>query len=540
MGRAAGIFAAGRVRTWLMAGAALPLALIACDGAATNADTVTEAAGSVQSAPGVPPRPGTNALPQAADSYFSKARSVLAERLAEQPRTGRAKNIILFIGDGMGVSTVTAGRIFAGQEQGGDGVSHDLTFDTLPYAALAKTYTHDAQVADSAGTATAMMTGVKARNGVINVDQTVARGDCAGSADGSVPNLAELAEDAGKAVGVVSTARITHATPATVYAHSADRSWENDQAVPEDWDPDTCPDIARQLIEFPYGDGIEVALGGGRANFLPSDMADPEEPEIMGRRGDGRDLTRDWLDRYGNSGAYVWNAEQFAAIDPAETKHLLGLFEPSHLEFEADRPDDRAGEPSLADLTVKAIDILEQDTDGYFLMVEAGRIDHAHHGGNAFRALKDTVAFDEAVKAALDKIDLDETLIIVTADHSHVFTIAGYPARGTPILGLAADVTGTPQRARDGRPYTTLGYQNGPGAVVGSRPDPSESDPLAPDYRQQALIPLGSETHAGEDVAIYAAGPWAHLFRGTVEQNFIFHVMGYASGLARPEEASGN
>ncbi|OYW97912.1 MAG: hypothetical protein B7Z15_22655 [Rhizobiales bacterium 32-66-8] len=176
------------------------------------------------------------------------------------------------------------------------------------------------------------------------------------------------------------------------------------------------------------------------------------------------------------------------------------------------------------------------------LMVEAGRIDHAHHAGNAARALMDTVALSEAVQAAYDAVNPEETLIVVTADHSHVSSIAGYPARGNPILGIAGN-------GDDGKPYSTLGYMNGPGAAVfegeapvapeGSdaetpltiRADLTDIDTTDVDFLQQALVPMGSETHAGDDVAIFAQGPWAHLFHGVVEQNIIYHVMAKAIGL---------
>ena len=125
------------------------------------------------------------------------------------------------------------------------------------------------------------------------------------------------------------------------------------------------------------------------------------------------------------------------------------------MQYETDREKDKGGEPSLAEMTAKAIDMLSQNNDGYVLMVEAGRIDHAHHAGNAYRALEDTVALSDAVKAALAKVNQEETLVIVTADHSHVFTIAGYPKRNNPILGIAGE-------GDDKKPYTTLGYMNGP------------------------------------------------------------------------------
>ncbi len=463
--------------------------------------------------------------PDTPDEYRAAAQAILDARLANQPHEGRAKNVILFVGDGMGVSTVTAARILEGQMRDTDGVSNLLAFEEFPYSAFSKTYSHDSQVADSAATATAMMTGMKTRSGMISVTQNAQPDECGPEAENALPTLAEWAEGEGKATGVVSTARITHATPATAYAHVPERDWESDDDLP-DAVREVCPDIARQLIEWPAGDGLEVALGGGRAGFLPEDMTDPEYDDQAGNRLDGRDLTAEWVERYGNSGAYVWNAEQFAALEPGEAQHVLGLFEPSHMQFDADRGEDGAGEPALSEMTAKAIDMLSSDQDGYFLMVEGGRIDHAHHANTAYHALTDAIAFSDAVKTALDKVDLDDTLILVTADHSHVFTIAGYPARGNPILGLAAsDVA--PLTAQDGKPYTTLGYLNG-AAVEGERPDLTDVDTTAPDFQQQGLVPTGSETHAGEDVPVYATGPQAHLMTGVVEQNYIHTLMRHA------------
>lgn len=463
------------------------------------------------------------ALPQADDSYFVTARQQLADLIATQPNTGKAKNIILFVGDGMSIPTITAARIFEGQQNGVDGESNILEFEKLlPYTALSKTYTHESQVADSAPTATAMTTGVKSLNGTIGVDQTAKLEDCSTQAGAVVTSIFEQAEAAGLATGVVSTARITHATPAATYAHSVGRDWEADTNLPEG--VTACPDIASQLVNWPAGDGFEVVLGGGRTYFLPKDVADPEYPDQHGRRADGHDLVAEWQAKY-NDGVYVWNKEQFDAVDVATTGHLFGLFEPSHMQYEYDRPKDGAGEPSLAEMTVKAIQLLSKNQDGFILMVEGGRIDHAHHAGNAARALYDTVALSEAVAAAYKAVDPEETLIVLTADHSHVFSIAGYPTRNNPILGIGGV-------GDDGKPYTTLGYLNGPGAKLDEpRSDLTDIDTTDIDFLQQALVPLGSESHAGDDVAIFAQGPWAHLFHGSVEQNTIYHVMAKAIGL---------
>ena len=188
----------------------------------------------------------------------------------------RAKNVILFVGDGMGIATVTAARILEGQRSGKPGEENRLAFETLPFTALSKTYNTDFQVPDSAGTITAMTTGIKTRMGVLGVDETVARGDVAATAAGSVPTLLEQAEDRGLWTGVVTTTTVTHATPAGCYAHTPERNWESDAKLSAQAKQAGFADIARQLVEFGHGDGIEVVLGGGRASFLPADRPDVE------------------------------------------------------------------------------------------------------------------------------------------------------------------------------------------------------------------------------------------------------------------------
>lgn len=471
-------------------------------------------------------------------------------------RRGPAKNIILFIGDGMGISTLTAARIFEGQQRGESGEENRLSFEEFPFSALSKTYSSNQQTSDSAPTMSAIITGVKTDEGVLSVDQRVVHGDYRTASGNETTTLLEYAEERGKSTGIVTTARVTHATPGACFAHTPDRDWESDADIfarRRDAYDARFPDIARQLVEFKYGDGLEVAIGGGRSKFLPRGASDPEYPERRGERLDGRDLTAEWVGKYKDS-AYVWNAKQFASIDVRKTRHLLGLFEPSYMQFDHDRPKDRAGEPSLSEMTSKAIDILSQNRRGYFLMVEGGRIDHAHHYGNAFRALSDTVALSDAVRTALSKVDLKDTLIIVTADHSHTLFIQGYPARGNNILGLVREVDAfgnlEPDYRRDklGLPYTTLGYANGRGyqgesnlqpsgpkrccslpamfrPLLTARFDLGRVDTTDPDYLQEAEIPLGDETHAGEDVAIFAAGVNSHLIHGSMEQNWIFYVM---------------
>ncbi len=497
-----------------------------------------------------------------AQQWYQQARLAtdFNHRLALQTAsnvTKTAKNIILFVGDGMGISTVTAARIYSGQQQGNPGEENLLFFETLPYQALSKTYNTNQQTPDSAGTMSAMMTGVKTKSGVISVSQQMTRGDCTSMQGHILTTALEHAEHIGMSTGIVSTARLTHATPAATYAHVPERNYEDDTGRSKLANAEGCMDIASQLLNLNtrFGDGLEVALGGGRRSFIPATQTDLEENK-PGKRQDNRDLTQEWLANYPNA-RYIWNQSQFTSINPASTQHLLGLFSMSHMAYEFDRHKDKGGEPSLTQMTEKAIQILRNNPKGYFLHVESGRIDHAHHAGNAKRALVDTVEFANAVKKAYEMSSPEDTLIIVTADHSHVFTIAGYPTRGNPILGkvISNDKSGQPKAefelAADNLPYTTLGYMNGRGMsqlnngtderykhpiTAGKRSDLSHLDTQHEGFYQEALVPMSAETHGGEDVAIYASGPKAALLRGTMEQNVIFHVMDRA---ARLSERSG-
>jgi alkaline phosphatase len=487
------------------------------------------------------PQRTTMAPVQAADSYFVKGANAIQAKIAARGQP-RAKNVILFIGDGMGISTITAARIYAGQSKGLDGESYQLAMEKLPWSAFSKTYTHDSQVADSAPTAVAMTTGVKSYNGSIGVTQAANLKDCASAKTSGTTTLWELAEAAGMATGVISTATITHATPSATYAETVERDWESDANVSAEGKTAGCKDIATQLVDWTKanGDGFEVIMGGGRANFLPNTMADPEYANQKGRRLDGRNLAEEWKAQAPGR-TLITDAAGFKAFDWKGQGQVFGLFEPGHMQYDLDRTKTDAGEPSIADMTTAAITRLSSNANGYVLMVEGGRVDHGLHAGDAQRALGDAAALDEAIAAAVAMTNPEETLIIVTADHSHTLTISGYPQRGNPILGLVQE-GGKLSLAADGKPYTTLGFSNGPGSVckkqddgkwLCDRADLTSVDTTALGFRQQSLVPLGSETHGGEDVAIFASGPGANLFSGAMEQNEIFHVMARSTGLTK-------
>lgn len=467
------------------------------------------------------------------DWYADARARVLAAKAG-----GGARNIVLFLGDGMGISTVTAARILAGQQAGNTGEENRLSFENFPVTGLSKTYNVNSQTPDSAGTMSAIVTGVKTNISVFGIDENVVADDCASGQNRELITLLEIAELAGKRTGVISTARLTHATPAATYAKAANRDWEDDSDMSEAALAEGCKDIALQLVESRerlqrlYGpqstDGIEVAMGGGRRHFLPAEVDG-------GRRSDGRNLIAEWQTLY--DGEYVSNAAELAA---SERTPLLGLFSDSHMQYALER---QAGseQPSLPAMTIKALELLQQDGDGFLLVVEAGRIDHGHHAGNAANALNDTIEMADAVTEVMNRV-ANDTLVLVTADHSHVFTMAGYPRRGNPILGKVVPAwSDEPALDVNGLPYTTLGYMNGRGyrdlgpvlnadASYAQPPNPgrkdiSNVDTTAPGYHQEALVPTDAETHGGEDVAVYATGPGARAAAGVQEQNLLFHVM---------------
>ncbi|MGH8028948.1 MAG: alkaline phosphatase [Arenimonas sp.] len=483
-------------------------------------------------------------------------RSGAATAHARGSDRARARNLILFVGDGMSLTTVAAARILEGQGRGEPGEENALSFERFDHTALSKTYNTDSQTPDSAGTMTAMITGSKTRRGMLSIDPGTPRGACSADREAVLPTLLELAEGAGLATGVVTTTRLTHATPGATYGHVSERNWEADANLSGAARASGCRDLARQFVEFAAGDGIEVALGGGRSKFLPREATDPEYPGQHGERQDGRDLIAEWQARHPD-GHFVRDARGLQALDLATTRRVFGLFEPSHMRYEHDRNADPAGEPGLAQMTRAAITVLARDPDGFVLVVEGGRIDHAHHAGNAFRALTETIAMADAVRVADELTRDDDTLILVTADHSHTLSFVGYPMRGNAILGKVVGAAGEDKRTgtlaldRLGLPYTTLNYSNGPGYTGASdsqpagpkrfdhyfrqstpatgRPDLTHVDTTAPDYLQESLYPLASESHGGEDVGIWAHGAGADAVRGTVEQNVIFHFLLQAS-----------
>lgn len=267
-------------------------------------------------------------------------------------------SIILMIGDGMGYEHVKLGRLV---EVGEDS---DLVMEQSPLNISVTTHSANANITDSAAAGTAIATGIKTNNGMISVNPS---GE-------TLDTILEIAQTLGKSTGLVSTCYIQHATPATFMTHVASRS--------------NLSVISRQIVEEA---NVDILLGGGKAYFSEAQLDEMEA----------------------NSYAIVENSTQLASVSSGK---VLGLFSAGHMPYEQDR--NYSIVPSLAAMTIKSLEILSQDSDGFFLMVEGGRIDHAGHANDKIDAALDTIAFDEAVEVALDYVQgHSNTILIITADH---------------------------------------------------------------------------------------------------------------------------
>jgi len=469
--------------------------------------------------------------------WISKARDELNEAVRRQGRNKNvAKNVILFVGDGMNMPTVTSGRILKGHQNGKLGADEDLVFDLFPHSGLSKTYSVDYQTADGAATATAMMTGTKTKNDVVGLTASVEPGTCFGSKGQELKSVLEESHDAGKSVGIVTTDYLTQATAASAYAKTPYRHWYSDADLSDEAKMNGCKDIAFQL----YGalPDIEVAFGGGRKHFRPSTVKDEYDPN--GKyyvREDGQDLVAAWesqMSSMNRNAQAVFNKQEFDAIDVANVDNVWGMFSNEEMDFEIEK--DTKAQPTFSEMVGKAIEILKKDEDGFFLVAESGLIDIAHQRSNAHRALTEFVELDRAVEVAKNMTSEEDTLIIVTGDHSHTFNFGGYAGRGNSIFGLAP-FNDDYDIGLDGKPYTTLLYGNGPGfqgpgtleqsSYTRQELTPSMTEEI--DYQQQSAVPLTEGTNGADDVPIYASGPMAHLIHKVHQQSYIGHVIRYAS-----------
>lgn len=467
-------------------------------------------------------------IEKTANFWIKNAQKSLQDKLNANLNKRVAKNIILFMGDGMSLPTTGAARMLLGGEE------KKLSFEKFPYTGLSRTYCVNAQVPDSACTSTAYLTGVKGNYYTAGVTAAVDYNDCSATLDKSTHtvSIAKWAQDARKSTGFVTNTKVTHASPSGIYAHTASRDWESDSNVKDSGcNPKVTRDIAYQLINSEVGKKLNVIMGGGRTMFLNSTVTD--EDGNPGSRQDGADLIEDWLKGHPRrSSSYVTNRSEMLSLNVTSKDYLLGLFASSHLPFYLETVAAKKLDviPTLTEMTKKALDVLSKNKEGFFLFVEGGQIDFGHHLTQGKKALSETIEFSKAIEYARSRFREEDTLIVVTADHSHTMTTGGYPVRGANIFSPAT------LSDMDGLPFHTLSYANGPAFSKfiksnGKRVDPSTMNWLADDYEFPAAVPYLEESHGADDVGIWASGPWAHLFTGNNEQSSIPHFMAYAAGI---------
>ncbi|PRY14177.1 alkaline phosphatase [Kineococcus rhizosphaerae] len=482
-------------------------------------------------------------------SKGSASQEVTHEVVLNEAEGKKAKNVIFFLGDGMGQAAITGARILSkGITEG----KYDalLEMDTMDFRGNVTTSGADSIATDSANSMSAYMTGHKSS---VNAMGVYAGNSEDPTASPHVETLAEILKRAkGMSVGIVTTAEVQDATPAAVFAHTRRRS-EYVSIMDQALQPGQMPD---------------VYMGGGRATFLP-------QSEKGSKRKDDRNLIEEFKDK---GFAYAGTRTELAAVMAAGTPDkLLGTFTLGNLNVYIDRqitpnPEvlgDFPDQPGLVEMTKAALKVLEKNDKGFFLMVEGASIDKSEHPLDGPRAVYDTIELDQAIAVAKEwsKENGEDTLIVITADHNHAMSIAGthtLSKEGSPARqqnGVYADA-GFPTYVDangDGFPddpnpdvQLFFGWSNHPdhpddfahNAVLAQ---PALEDPVTeraypnPARDPGSVVQIGNlpldETncvHTVEDVFIGASGPGAQGFAKLLDNTEVFHTICAALGLQIP------
>jgi alkaline phosphatase len=384
---------------------------------------------------------------------------------AKSPQSNeKVENVIFMIPDGYSSAYATNYRLYQGEESVMD-----------PHlVGMHRTYSANSEVTDSAAAGTAMATGTKTNNGMISMDP-----------DGNkLETILQAAEKSGKSSGLVATSTITHATPAVFASHVASRADEKN--------------IAPQLLQ----NDVDVILGGGK-KYFSDDLLNKAEQ-------DGYEIVSD--------------AQSLNDIE--KTGKLIGLFAEDSLSPELDR--ESTDEPSLKEMTSAAIDVLSNDKDGFFLMVEGSQIDWAGHANDAAWAMKDAEAFEDAVEAALDFAKKDKkTLVVIAGDHdTGGMSVGGYGKSGANLEILkTVTATGNFMAAQINEEqsniqevilhYTGISLTEAEINQIEQASNPAfEINSI---ISKHALVGWTHTGHTGTDIPVYAYGPQAHKFAGLIE-----------------------
>ncbi|VDO15581.1 unnamed protein product, partial [Rodentolepis nana] len=446
--------------------------------------------------------------------------------------SSHAKNVIMLLGDGMGMPTISASRFYIAEMQGRNGSAVFHPFEEWDFNTMARTYDLETSVTDSASSANAYLTGSKTRTGMIGIDGNLNVKQC-GKWDSQhfTQSVLEAANEAGKATGVITNTRITHASPSGTYAHVTYRDMESDAKIkefcPTEHEEMHCQDIACQLIQnHQY---INVIIGGGQKNFYPNDVNLKADDNKLGVRLDGRNLIEEWINnktKENKKFCFVGKPEELKDCKPSENDYILALPYEDHMPYTHDIPRDK---PDLLDYVRTGLEVLKRQKNGFFLFIESGRIDHAHHNNYGRYSLDEMLEFDKIINYIQASVDLKETLLIVTADHSHALELVGQPGRFQSVLGIDQYYS---NHTKDKMPLQGLNYMNGPnGLNQDFRKNPSYEDIFAWGYQQQTLVPLRFSSHGGDDVGVYAIGPQSPFFHANVDNTFIAQTMKLALGV---------
>ncbi len=363
--------------------------------------------------------------------------------------------IILFVSDGMIARHLAAARLFEG------GADHRLALESFPHLALISNSARDFAVPDDAAAATALATGQRVNHRNVSFDQS------------PLPTILELAKESGRSVGLVTTGQFADAAPAAFYAHVAD-----------------ARDVDQIALQFAENARLDVALGGGAADFRPVAQG--------GRRQDGRDLLAEMQK---NGRELVWTKADLENTSTYRSARLVGAFAPGTLAF-SDQIESGSQQPSLTDMVRRSIEFLQGNRRGYLLIVEAALTSRAAQRNQGERTLNETLSLDRALATAT-KYAGSKSLLVAVGKHSiGGFALNGYPLRpdhGVALLGIGSS----------GHP--SISWASGPNGP-GSKTEPSAFE-------------TSSALDTVEDVVAIGRGPGSEKLHGFLPSTAIFDLL---------------
>ncbi|GMT24759.1 hypothetical protein PFISCL1PPCAC_16056, partial [Pristionchus fissidentatus] len=451
------------------------------------------------------------------------------------PEEKGPKNVIFFLGDGMGLSMVTAGRVIAAEKAGRDYRNQKWAFEKFDFSGILKTSSYDFHTTDSAAGAMALFTGHKVEQNTLGrlpgFGETCEKGDAAHVNDG----IAELALARGMDVGVVSTTRLTDATPASNFAKGVHRLMEFDNST--EIQNTKCVDIAQQIVRHP-ADKFKVLMGGGHAYFTPK--------EEGGYRTDGRNIEKEWLSLPGHR-SLLRTIDDINAHNVNYNDQVLGVFHDKSFNYHLDELNNtKRTQPRLVDMAKKALEVLQKSTNdnGFYLMIEGGHIDLAEHENKMNLATEELSEFSHTIETIRGLVG-EDTLVVVTADHGHALTLPGYVHKQNSILAAEVETDGMDA---DGLPIPNIHFAAGPGSKT-NRSTYTEEDRKKDHFVSPAAYPAHWGAHGGEDIGIWTQGPYSWIFSGSMENTQVAYMIKFLLCLdqneptlckLRREETGGN